>query len=202
MMRFSVRRVLALYFLALLLLPTSGEGNDDAYRSLIEEHLDLYPSMQAADIYKLLYQATRGPGHYGLTYEPVRAYLEHEVAGMDSAQRADTLLIVPLGPRFCRLHIAPYLARGGSLDSLAHAQVASAAAEQDTLAFLRIWRNCLTGVWSEVDQAAPPSAFAQLDSLARVHNWPAVHHSELYRASYDPHYRVLLLEEALRLTQK
>jgi len=45
-----------------------GQTPDDkpsGWRTLIAEHLNRYPAMQPADVYKLVYQGTFGPAHLG-----------------------------------------------------------------------------------------------------------------------------------------
>lgn len=163
---------------------------------LVDRQLTRYPAMNAEDVYKLLYQATRGPGHLGMSYDGALAYLETEAAELDTAASRDTLLVEPIGPHYVRLHLIPYLRRGGNLEHLARAQMISAHTPFDSTAFGRAWKKTLARAKSGAFPSIAEGTFSQLDEIARNHGWPPIHHSDRFRERYTPHYRVLTTEQA------
>jgi hypothetical protein len=57
------------------------------------------------------------------------------------------------------------------------------------------------GAWLEVGEAIERktldldrSAYNSFMEMVEGLNWPAVHHSEVYRTAYDPHYRLSMWE--------
>jgi hypothetical protein len=165
--------------------------NAPASLALAGEHLRRYPAMQAIDVYKLLYQACRGPGHAVTDATAARRWLEREA---QSAARDPAQLLIedlaPLGP-FVRVYLAPYLSSGRSLEALANAFVTSTAVTlANTTSLAETCRQLAAAVATGALAGAPADLPAQFAALG-AEGFPAVHHSERYRTLYRPAYRVI-----------
>ncbi len=167
-------------------------------KALLLEHTRRYPRMEPSDLYKLLHQRCMGPGH-GVGAADALVWLQQEAAELGplpaGVQDVDVEILFPVDG-LARIHLRPWLAQGRSLDVLARAFTETAARwtpEPDLL-----WMEIiaapmyleLAGGVADFDQAAWEAFTAPLVEQGL----PAVHHSETYRASYAPAYRVVLVE--------
>jgi hypothetical protein len=96
--------------------------------------------------------------------------------------------VEPLPPdgRFVRVHLRPYLARGGDAGALVAAFIRTANAARGDTAQFRCAELALAGVGVEA---------AGYFAARRGAGFPAVHHSPAYEAAHGPAYRVV--EQAL-----
>ncbi len=170
--------------------------------ALIHTHLTRYPTLEIADVYKLLHQATFGPGHAVTNKKIAREWLERDLER--KAPRADDPLVENIHPdgALVRLHLRPYVALGGNVKPLLEAFVRSAdqVAGDPALMAQR---------WTGFEQDCRAGQFGadrwnlremQLFGQAREHEkWPAVRHSPAYAMVYYPSYRVLTRAEAAAL---
>lgn len=162
--------------------------------NILTNHLERYPRMQAADVYKLLHQAAMGSEHAVKDIESARGWLERELAGM-GAGPADPLLD-PLPPEGCivRVHLRPYIAAGKDPEALLRAFVRTANEWQGSTEKLKesgaaAAKLASTGAW-EIRPEAIEAFFATMEAQS----FPAVHHSETYARLYRPAYRVVARE--------
>ncbi|HEX3050496.1 MAG TPA: hypothetical protein VHP83_07570 [Aggregatilineaceae bacterium] len=179
---------------------------EERLASLIQTHLARYPHMELFDVYKLLHQATFGPGHAITNKKAAREYLDEESAKAVSTPPREPLLenIHPDG-LIMRLHLRPYLAYRGSLKILLEAFIRSA--DQ-----VRGDRDQMAWCWSRFEamcELSEPSAgrfdcreLALFGRMRARELWPAVHHSPTYNEAYDPVYRVLTRQEAETVCRK
>jgi hypothetical protein len=90
-----------------------------------------------------------------------------------------------------RIHLRPYLARGGDPDALLDAFIRTANEfPADTATLVRYWS------WAETLAGDGELPFRTQDLQAflqdmRALGFPAVHHSEIYVREYRPAYRVV-----------
>ena len=165
--------------------------NAQQTRALIAQQCARYPGLTAQDLAKAIYQAALGCGHFVPDGTGAAAALAAEAAQLTGGAE-DVPLAEAIGPRYCRVHLAPFLKTGASPDTLARAFVLSAAADA-------------TG-----GRKALEEGLCALESMARAHELPldagqtlayleryraagcpSVHHSEPFRARYAPAYRVV-----------
>lgn len=139
--------------------------------------------MQAQDAYKLVYQAACGPAHAITDPDSARTWLEKEVQTLHDPYPEP--IFDPISPdgSLVRVHLAPYLADGGDLETFLHA-------------FLRTSREIVPDFEKlEGYLTAALNTFPCLKSFKetlQAQGYPAVHHSEAYRTTYKPAYRVVL----------
>jgi hypothetical protein len=173
--------------------------NDERLHALIQTHLTRYPQFEVMDTYKLLHQATFGPGHLIASKKATREWLESESEQLTPSMKE--LLVETIHPdgRIVRLHLRPYLAYGGKLKPLLDAFVRSAGqvpGDPDAMAhrWLVFERLCQPGgVYADRFDLQEVRMFGR---IRRKENWPAMHHSPTYQTAYKPAYRVLTCEEA------
>lgn len=178
---------------------------DERIVPMIRAHLGRYPEAAIQDVYKLLHQATFGPGHAISSRKAAREWLEQE-SGQATPSTAEPLIesIHPEGA-LVRLNLRPYLAHDGKLKPLLDAFIRSA--EQvagDSPTMQRRWQ-----AFEALCRAGGPDAdrFDQWEVvlLGRIRAgeaWPAMAHSPAYVSAYDPKYRVLTRSEAEALCDK
>lgn len=158
--------------------------------------------MNEEDTYKLLFQATRGPGHYGMSYGPVETWLRKEVEGMAVDSMHVDQMVETIGPHYSRLYLAPYIAAGGSIEALAHAQIESAKSQPDPTRLPEVWSELRSVVNRDSLHRLDLARFDKLTDLLKTNEWPAIHHSEIYQQAYQPHYRVLTRKQVSLLLAK
>jgi len=179
--------------------------SDERLIEMIRVHLGRYSEAGMLDVYKLLHQATFGPGHLITNRNSAREWLEQE-AGLivPSAEEALVESVHPDGD-IVRIHLRPYFARETNLKPLLDAFVRSAEQIRGDPAIMsERWRLFES-------QCAPAGEFSgqfdprevRLFGRTRAgENWPAVHHSPAYQRAYHPAYRVLSRTEAEALCAK
>ncbi len=157
---------------------------------LLGEHLARYPAMQVADVYKLLHQAALGPAH-AITGTDALARLEAEAAARSGSADGPLAEVISPDGRLARVHLDAYRAKGLALDALAQAFAQTAATYTGSPDKLAKFCGCLGDL---ADAGGLPFARAEVEaymSARQAEGWPAVHHSDAYRAAYAPAYRVV-----------
>jgi hypothetical protein len=161
---------------------------------LLGRHLQRYPQMELADIYKLLHQAAMGPGHAIADPEQARAALRTECAALEGEAGAGAEpLIDPISPdgRLARVHLRSYLASGCEIDALAEAFVRTPEVCPSAPDKLARFCACLGEL---ADARGIPFTRAEVaDYFAGVaeQGYPVVRHSQRFRSAYRPAYRVV-----------
>lgn len=193
-MRHAIPSLLALLVASPAL---TGQAVPDDILPAVRSELARHPAARLADVYKLVYQASMGPAHFGLDSAMARTWLDGEWADAAGPRPPEPLLdtIAP-GGAVVRLDLRPFRAAGGTEAAVVQAFVASAhAIRPDTTLLVTRWRQVATAArmhglpW----RAAQVEAF--LDRQRRK-GFPAPEHSATYVARYHPAYRVLGRAEA------
>ncbi len=165
--------------------------------TLLVEHARRYPRMEPADLYKLCHQRAMGPGHLVAAGNAL-AWLQREAAELaplpPGAEAVDVEML-DRGWGLARVHLRPWLARRRSLETLATAFAETAARWTPASRLLAVEID-VAGVMLE--QGTLPLSFDRAAWEAFTaplveQGLPAVHHSEVYRESYAPAYRVVLV---------
>jgi hypothetical protein len=172
--------------------------------TLLKQHLQRYPQMQLADIYKLLHQAALGNGHAVRDEAAVHAALREEIATMGSGP--DEPLTDPISPdgTLARIHLRAYAAAGHDIDALAHAFAATAQQRPPERDKLERFCACLGDFAATGGGTTPSFAPGEIAfDAARVRayfaqivesGYPVVHHSDAFRSAYRPAYRVVQID--------
>jgi hypothetical protein len=161
---------------------------------LLGQHLQRYPKMELADIYKLLHQAAMGPGHAVHDAAAARALLVTEAARLAPGPADPMLDVISPDGRLARIHLRSYLAAGHDLARLADAFIATAgtvAGSQDKLAK---FCGCLGDLADAGGIPFPREQVAAFFDPIVAQGYPIIRHSEPYRAAYRPAYRVVAID--------
>ena len=157
--------------------------------AVLRDHLVRYPAMQIQDLYKLIHQAALGSEHAISNLEAPRRWLERELAEMGPGPEETMLDPISADGQTVRLHLRPFLARGGDIEALLSAFIRTANAFHGDRAILRDYWNVAT----ELRRFSPVEMDAFIET-ARARDFPAVHHSPEYERLYRPAYRVIKRE--------
>jgi hypothetical protein len=194
----------------------------EAWRAVVVAHAARHPALAMQDLYKLLHHGVFGSEHAVDDLEGARAWLEDEIgrlrgeapsrapeagsapdvgSGRASAgAREAEPEVEPVAPggRIVRVHLRPFLARGGDPEALLAAFVTTANRRTGSReAFLCAATAAgATGVgsWS------PAEWERFVADRARV-GFPAIQHSAAFEAAYGPAYRVIAADLIARLAR-
>ena len=152
------------------------------FERIVAEQLTLHPSMQPRDLCKLCYQAAHGGEHLLTDLSAARTYLNAEFDTV-TADR-DLPLYEPISVEFVRVNLAAWKALGCKADDLFIVFAAGGGQKQEIKPLLNIAEQ----VWCQSGRSK--SAFFAFISDYRDAGYPSLHHSEIYRQSQSPAYRV------------
>jgi hypothetical protein len=159
--------------------------------ALVRAHLSRYPLMQPSDAYKLLHQATLGSEHAMPSRTMAEQWLAREIAMLPPGPPEPLVDTLGTGGRFARINIRPFLAAGGSADSLLTAFVRTAREATRDTAQLGCALEAVRAMASRHEVAWPADSVQRLFAEAQAAGYPAMHHSDAYEAAYHPAYRVV-----------
>jgi len=158
---------------------------------ILTSHITRTPGMQVQDLYKLLHQAALGSEHAVRDEKAARNSLERELAEMCTGP--DDPLIDPLSPdgQILRVHLRPYIRGGKDPETLLRAFIQTANEWCGSPKKLKEYG----AVAARITQAGTglirreeiEAYFSELEEQ----EFPAVHHSDVYKRLYRPAYRVV-----------
>lgn len=159
-------------------------------RQLLIKHYDKYPRLQIRDLFKFIFQSSFGCEHMISSLDVAIDYIREE---SDAVTQADDTAIDYLDGEYSRVHLS-VLKKGLSAETFGKLFFASAKKEPDGKAKLE---KKLDVVRTLVREGAFPFSADELDRAIedwRGAGYPAIHHSEDFRQSYKPAYRVIANE--------
>ena len=136
----------------------------------LKYHLKKYPKMTNQDIIKLIYQETLGPNHIISDQNRVLNYLQKE---LEENNNLSNNLYEYLGTNYVRMDIHKYYQYFNNIDTLFNLFFNSLSPNQD----LNLLKDTLNN-------------FLTRDDL-KDYNYLPVSHSDIYKSSYLPHYRII-----------
>lgn len=154
------------------------------FSEIIREHTEHYPLMMPQDYCKLAYQSEFGPEHMLVNLENTLAYIDREWSTLSGDKPA--LFPEAIGNGLCRFHMNPsvYSEKASQLlGELFYLTAKEHSGSQD-------------GLYKRLDEVEKLLCTADYIEEYKAKGCPAVHHSEVYREAYDPHYRLLKWEYA------
>jgi hypothetical protein len=173
--------------------------------ALIQTHLARYSQFEVMDAYKLLHQATFGPGYLITNKKTAREWLDSECEQLTPSGNEPLVENIHPDGLIIRMHLRPYLACGGKTKVLLDAFIRSAEQVPDAPE-LMAQRWSAFEAWCQPGGAYAarfdPQEVLLLGRFRRQEQWPATHHSPAYQNAYRPHYRVLTRGEAEVLCTK
>ena len=143
-----------------------------------------YPSCTVQDFIKLAYQAEFGCEH--IMGDFVLGYIVSELA---QSNNADTTLFEPISDEYCRVHLSQYKRKGYRAEVLAKCMqsVHSSGSVEGLLTRLDEFVQLIQCGHIDISLKEASALIAQYRQMG----CPALHHSQLFRDSYQPHYRVI-----------
>ena len=196
--------VIALVALSLVACTPKSSVPEDSVRELCEYMVSTYPQATLQDLYKTCYQDFFGAEHLVQDTAVARSYLHYELEGLgnervkelrsEGVKELGMPMHEPTGfrHRFERINLA--LVLSGEMSEQELLQLFIDAAGNDN-ALHSHWAD----EWAEIEaialQVQPAWRNDELQALlhkAAAAN-QAVHHSESFRNTYKPHYRIIRL---------
>jgi len=160
----------------------------EALEQILRAHGLRYPEMEPADAVKLIYQNEFGGGHLIANENAALDYLRREYNALEKPQAVP--VEEPIGNGILRIHLAALDVQ--KLNTLGACFLRSAAAHtgnrEQFLAKLALLRSLTFA-------GAMPFSLGALDAYLseyRKAGFPMVSHSERYRRTYHPAYRIVL----------
>lgn len=158
----------------------------DRFQSVLEEHAARYPAMTPQDYGKLAYQNVFGPEHLVQDARQVDQRLREEWMTLPLSASGGPWA-ESIGNGLCRLHLAgPWDPEAAALTAelFCHTAREHSGTPEELAERLDVLR----------DQPVP--GMEEWLASYEAQDCPAVHHSEAFRAAYQPHYRVLASDYA------
>jgi len=169
-----------------------GDPYMKKWSGIIRQHLARYPSMQPADMYKLVYQGTMGPAHLGANLQEIQKYLDKELFAVEAAGNCELIENISPDSEYVRINLKKYKALGYSSEIIVQSVVESCRQQS-------VNRVKLKNVWDYISRQVSAGQipvdmadFLEFQQYILENNYPVVHHSEQYRHHYSPAYRVVL----------
>lgn len=175
-----------------------------SYRDLaqiVQTELELHPRLELNDLYKLIFQASFGPGHLLENPTLVSENIYREVCAMQD-DFWPYLQDIGNGIGFFRFSLSWFRALQPDAlklkcDLLAELMIKSAPLAESGCSITELWPS-LTPMLIELFPATP-QAWEAVNTLAAKGQFPS--HSESYRKNYHPHYRLLHLSCSDKIPQ-
>jgi len=193
---------ISVFFLSILIITSAliilfiifGQTQDDkpvAWEQLIKQHIERYPAIQPADVYKLVYQGTFGPAHLGSDSTQILVYLNAELAEIDADSTASLYEnIVPSGKKI-RLNLKRLKATNISPQKIVQAILNSNfGLPADSAKFIRRWA-AIEKLVADNRLPLPRAEFFAFSDSVKKAGYPVIHHSAQYIQNYRPAYRVI-----------
>ena len=199
-------RLMPLLLLALLSLPpgcgTPPQGPPSGpplanLESLLREQSELYPLMTERDLYKLIRQATLGPGHMFMGRDSrLDIGLNNEIAHLAPSPAAEEPPFEMLDPslNLARVNLRPYLRNGGKVDDLARAVARTAHEFRGQEDLFLVTLKATAKLLPDLVVSFSRAEFADEVAKMKAAGYPNGVHSERYALTYAPAYRLVYLQ--------
>lgn len=156
-------------------------------RKLLIMHYQAYPKLQIQDIFKFLYQSAFGCEHFVASVDVATGFIEEEYTNLRIKTAA---AIEKLDGDYSRVPIS-YMSKGLSAHTFAKLFVASAQSKQNGMRHLLQSLNVTKRL---VRDSLLPFSEKEFDKAVdewKDKGYSAVHHSDVFKKWYSPHYRVM-----------
>ena len=154
---------------------------------LLITHCQTYPKLQIQDLFKFIYQSSFGCEHLISSEETVTEYIQKEY---DSVSHHSEATIESLDGDYCRVPLS-YLDQGLHADTLGRLFFLSAQKEPNGKEELLLK---LQAVKDLICRKLLPFTLEEFEKAVKeweTHGYSAIHHSEIFRETYHPSYRVI-----------
>ena len=177
--------------LAFLLFSCNSHNQQDKLVELIKILQQNRPEFSVQDAYKLLYQSEFGVAHILDDSGKAKKYLQYEFDAVNASEEEVLFEPISLDSEIVRINLRPFKAQHRGIDTLFQVMVISAREIKGTLpAFKMIWNDFKNAV-NKGRLDFNREKLLEFDKEIKAGNYPAVHHSDKYKAAYKPAYRVV-----------
>lgn len=159
-----------------------------SFEKYLKMHIKLHPCMKAADLVKLCYQAARGGEHMLADISRARAYLCEE---FDKTKAEDMPLYEEISDSLCRVNIAAWKYMGLSADRLFEIFEASAKECRGQADMLEKYLETAKKTVKNGETSITSDEWDEYITGYIKKGMPPVSHSNEYRDSEKPAYRVV-----------
>lgn len=164
----------------------------DDWIILIEKHIAQRPQMQVRDIYKLLCQGLLGPEHLIASPTAFAERLRAELEGLSPDQGDPLYEAIRPNRTLLRINLKPFKAAWLDFDALLDACLRTAEITWGDPADLRhLWKSFVSAYHQRPFAAPTPAELDDFTEFLATQDYPAVHHSQIYRQAYGPAYRLV-----------
>jgi hypothetical protein len=160
--------------------------------SLFRKHLDWYPHMQVQDAYKLLYQGVMGPEHLFSNLQDFSLLLVAEFESLSSDAEQQLVEPIRVDQTLFRLNLRAYKSTHSSVDSLLPHLLDTLHTNHGIKAdLIENWHAYVRICVQDLLDTFPISEVQSFSGWLEQADYPAIHHSEVYRREYQPAYRLI-----------
>ena len=156
-------------------------------RQRLLSHFNTYPQFQIPDIFKFLHQSVFGCEH--MISSPERAVTYIQTEAQSNPCSGDTA-VEPLDGEYSRVPLA-YLGKGLSAETLGKLFYLSASAPKGSVEQLEKRLDIAEQLIAEGQLALSLPDFKAAREHWQADGYPAIHHSDVFRETYHPSYRVI-----------
>jgi len=154
------------------------------FKEILIRHLEQYPLMQAEDIYKLAYQFSFGPGHFFINEEEALKRLFNEAEQVNEKE----MEIVEVGNGYYRYHLVN---DETTLRKIYEAFIKTIKEGKPSNIDFESLLNEIGSYLNNLIISFDSNNFTNLTNEMKQKGYPAISHSDLYRNTYHPHYRLV-----------
>ena len=154
--------------------------------------LEIHRSMQNADAIKLCYQATFGAEHLLSNLDRAKAYFETEFEAKESTSES---LYEHISADFCRVNFGAWKREGRNPDTLFNVFVKSAQSINQTQNDFLLRIEIAERVMIEKIEGFNLIEWQKFLEEYKKAGMPPIHHSEIYRKTEKPSYRIVKYSE-------
>ena len=163
--------------------------SNERTRKLLLKHYTTYPKMQITDLFKFLHQSSFGCEHMISSKDVSIEYIRREYSALKPT-RESIPTIDRLDGAYSRVHL-DCLNGGLTPETLGTLFFLSAKNEPDGKRTLTEKLQVARKLISDGNLNFDISEFERKADEWQAQGFPAIHHSEIFRASYNPAYRVI-----------
>jgi len=167
----------------------------DEWMQLVDWHVQQRPVMAARDVYKLLFQSIRGAEHIMPTPEIFETRLREELRALQPELNEPLTEMIRPDRQLSRVNLRAYLATSQDINWLVDVCLRTGERKWGTRQDLvEVWQTFLYAVHSGSFPTIAEDEASTFNAWLEKHDYPVVHHSDIYEKIYTPAYRLVANE--------
>lgn len=168
------------------------EVDTQGWLNILRQHFTWYPEMQLQDVYKLLYQGVMGSEHLAPSRQKFISRLQKEFDSLPPDIHLTLLEPIRADRKLFRLNLRAYKTHQPSIDPIISFFLDTVGLTSGTkVELVNIWHVVAQWYDQSHREIFSVSSLRQFNHWLEQENYPAVHHSEVYRENYQPSYRLI-----------